>query len=126
MEMLAFQRNKMKLIHSIFLSTFLSATLAASAEIIFQSPSASFVIIRPSHSLTMSGIVIHAQVPSASASPQVARDLQRAHGWSIYEKQNFETNELVVIGGVGLVGDRQSAVRTNVARAQAFRMGFFK
>ena len=105
---------------------FMGMALSVSAEIILQNQSDGFVAVRPNRFSPMTGIVIISPVPSASASPQVARNLHRAHGWSVDEQQNFETNGSLIVGGVGAAKDRKSSVRANIARAQAFRLDYFK
>ena len=116
----------MKLQRFMQVILFFSITFPASSEIILQNQVDSLVVVRPKHSFPMSGIVIISRIPSASASPEVARNLQRAHDWSVYENQNFETDGSLLIGGVGSVRDRQSVLRANVTRAQAFRMNSYK
>lgn len=105
----------------------LGAVSQASAEIILQTGGETSIIQLSNYTVPMSGIVIFSPVPSASASPQVARNLQRAHGWSAYKNQNNATGGPLVFGGTGAVAmDRQGVARANVSRAQAFRQDYYK
>jgi len=112
-----------RLILSVLL---LGTALPVCAEIIFQVGGEGSVIHLSNYPASMSGIVIFSPLPSASASPQVARNLQRAHAWSAYNSQNNATGGPLVFGGTGAVTDRQAAARANVSRAQAFRLDYYK
>ena len=63
-------------------------------------------------SANMPSIVISSAFPSASSSPSLARNLQRAHAWS----QHGSPTPIYYI-----TPSRQSSLQSNVARAQAFR-----
>jgi len=56
----------------------------------------------------------------------VDRRLQRAHAWSAYTSRDNASGGPLVFGGTGAVTDRQSAASTNVSRAQAFRLDYYK
>jgi len=116
--------KRQRLILSVLL---LGTMLPACADIILEAGGEGSIIRLSNYPTPMSGIVILSTgVPSASASPQVARNLQRAHAWGAYKSQNNATGGPLVFGGTGAVTDRQAAVRANVSRAHAFRLDYYK
>ena len=116
----------MKLQFMIMSVLLLGVALPACAEIILQAGGNGSIIRLSNYSVPMSGIIILSPMPSASASPQVASNLQRSHAWSAYKGQDAASGGSLVFGGVGAVTDRQSAARANVSRAQAFRLDYYK
>ena len=104
----------------------LAVMLPASSEILLLANGDDSTVRFWSSPAGMSGIVISSQVPSASTSPRLANNLQRAHAWSAYDSQAADSGAPLVFGSVNTAKDRQSAARANVARAQAFRLDFFK
>jgi hypothetical protein len=127
MEMSALRKSDVKPLQLILSVCMLGTVLQASSEIILQAGGEASIIQLSNYSVPMSGIVIFSPVPSASTSPQVARNLQRAHGWSAYKDRNAATGGPLVFGGTGAVAvDRQGVARANVSRAQAFRQDYYK
>ena len=125
--MSALRKSDVQSLQLILSICMLGAVSQARAEIILQAGGEGSIIQLSNYSVPMSGIVIFSPVPSASASPQVARNLQRAHGWSAYKNQNNVTGGPLVFGGSGAVAmDRQGVARANVSRAQAFRQDYYK
>lgn len=116
----------MKLRQLILSVLLLGAMLPACAEIILPTGGEGSIILLSNYPAPMSGIVILYPMPSASTSPQVAHNLQRAHAWSAYKSQNNATGGPLVFGGTGAVTDRQAAARANVSRAHAFRLDYYK
>lgn len=110
----------------IFNALLLATILPVSADIILQAGGENSMIQMSNYPVPMSGIIILNPVPSASASPQVTYNLQRAHAWSAYKSQNKATGGPLVFGNTGAVTDRQAAARASAARAQAFRLDYYK
>ena len=79
-----FQISSVKLRQSILSALLLGVMLPANADIILQAGGEGSIIRWSDYSAPMSGIVIIYPMPSASASPQVTRNLQRAHAWSAW------------------------------------------
>lgn len=124
--MSAFRKNDVKLQLLTMSVLLLGAALPVCAEIILQAGDEGSIIRLSNYHVPMSGIVILSPMPSASASPQVASNLQRSHAWSAYKGQDAASGGSLVFGGVGVATDRQTAVRANVSRAQAFRLDYYK
>lgn len=120
------RKSDMKQQRLILSALLLGMMLPASADIILQDGGEGSVIRLSNYSVPMSGIIILSPALSASASPQVAHNLQRAHDWSAYKSQNNVTGGPLVFGGTGAVTDRQAAARANVSRAHAFRLDYHK
>lgn len=110
----------------IVIALLLGTMLPANADIILQAGDESAMIQLSNYPAPMSGIIILYSTPSASASPQVARNLQRAHAWSAYKNQNNTTGGSLVFGGTNAATDRQAAARASASRAQAFRLDYYK
>lgn len=113
----------MKLAHAFSASILLLSALPVAAEIVIEGGVA--VSFAPHSGLrSMPSIVFVA--PSASASPDLNYNLQRAHAWSSYQRGNNATGAgLVFSPALGAPqSPRQSSVRGNISRAQAFRLEY--
>lgn len=62
--------------------------------------------------------------PNASNSPQLSRAVQGAHAWSIYQNSNNGLGLVYSPGGT--VSPAQKSARGNRARAQAFRLDYYR
>ncbi|MFA6061776.1 MAG: hypothetical protein WC736_04115 [Gallionella sp.] len=62
--------------------------------------------------------------PSASSSPQLSRAVQGAHAWSVYQAGNNGLGLVYTPGGNPTAS--QKSARGNRARAQAFRLDYYR
>lgn len=119
-------KNNVKLLPLIMSALLLGSALPSSAEILLEVVGEGSSFRFSNFHAPMSGIVILPSMPSASASPSIANNLQRSHAWSAYKGQGVASSGSLVFGGAGVATDRQMATRANVSRAQAFRLDYYK
>lgn len=105
-----------------------AAAMPASAEIVFQYGASDSMVRYYSGGTIMPSIVM---TPGASISPQVSYSMQRARSWANYRRGNHTNGTALVFvpgysGYYGATSDRQAAARAHVARAHAYRMGYYK
>lgn len=62
--------------------------------------------------------------PTASHSPQLSRAVQNAHAWSVYQTGNSGLGLIYAPGGTPTAS--QKSARGNRARAQAFRLDYYR
>lgn len=124
--MLTLPKNNVKSSLLIMSALLLGSALPSGAEILLEVGGEGSSFRLSNFHAPMSGIVILSPMPSASASPSVANNLQRSHAWSAYKGQGVASAGSLVFGGVSVATDRQMATRANVSRAQAFRLDYYK
>lgn len=105
-----------------------AAALPASAEIVFQYGTADSMARFYSGGVMMPTIIM---APTATISPQVSYSMQRARSWANYRRGDHANGAALVFvpgysGYYGAASDRQAAARAHVARAHAYRMGYYK
>jgi hypothetical protein len=77
-------------------------------------------------SFLMPSVILTA--PTATSSPQLSRVIQSGHAWSAYQAGNNATGLGLVYSPSygGYVSPSQRSARGNRARAQAFRLDYYK
>jgi hypothetical protein len=114
---------------ALYVGVFLAAAaMPASAEIVFQYGTSDSVVRYYPGGAMMPSIVM---TPGATISPQVSYSMQRARSWANYRRGGHANGAALVLvpgysGYFGAASDRQAAARAHVARAHAYRMGYYK
>lgn len=87
--------------------------------------------IPPPAGYTVGGNLLYPSImlaaPTATNSPQLSRVIQSGHAWSAYQSGNAATGlGLVYSPSYGYLTPSQRSARGNRARAQAFRLDYYK
>ena len=87
--------------------------------------------VPPAPGYTLGGTLLYPSVmlaaPTATNSPQLSRVIQGGHAWSVYQTGNAATGlGLVYSPSYGYLTPSQRSASGNRARAQAFRLDYYK